>query len=139
MNPPLEYEISASRASDAEGRASCKHAALKFDTAPGGRDDAFNPAELFLTSLAGCILKSIERVSPMLRFEFQSVDIRVHGVRQDKPPRMTHVSYEIRIDTDEPDHRLDLLHENVRKFGTIFNTVATACTLEGRIVRMKTQ
>jgi hypothetical protein len=33
------------------------------------------------------------------------------------------------------DCRLDLLHSNVRKFGTIFNTVAEATKLEGWIVR----
>jgi hypothetical protein len=39
------------------------------------------------------------------------------------------------VDTDEPDRRIDLLHENVRKFGTIFNTVAEATRLDGTIGR----
>jgi hypothetical protein len=36
------------------------------------------------------------------------------------------VDYELIVDTDEVDARLDLLHRNVRKFGTISNTVALA-------------
>jgi hypothetical protein len=36
---------------------------------------------------------------------------------------------------DENDRRLELLHTNVRKFGTISNTVAAATNLAGRIVR----
>lgn len=32
--------------------------------------------------------------------------------------------YEIVVDTDESDLRLELLHDNVKKFGTVFNTVA---------------
>lgn len=36
---------------------------------------------------------------------------------------------------DADDHKLDLLHPNVRKYGTIYNTVAVGTRLEGRIVR----
>jgi hypothetical protein len=39
---------------------------------------------------------------------------------------------------DEDDRRLDLLHYNVRKYGTIFNTVAAATKLEGKIIRART-
>jgi hypothetical protein len=74
-------------------------------------------------------------VSPMLNFEFRAVAIKLHGVRQDKPPRMVRIDYSIVVETDESEHRLKLLHENVRKFGTIFNTVAAACTLAGTMTR----
>src|SRR6185295_8627063 len=100
-----------------------------------GREDAFNPAELLLAALSACMLKGIERVAPMLKFEFRSVAVRVHGVRQDVPPRMERIDYEIQVDTDEPDRRLELLHENVRKFGTVFNTVAPGTQLSGVMIR----
>jgi uncharacterized OsmC-like protein len=135
MMPLPEYSVSARRVSSTEGRASCKQAELSIDTALAGRDNSFNPAELFLASIAACILKGIERVSPMLEFGFRGVNVQLHGVRQDKPPKMTRVDYEIVIDTDEPDRRIELLHENVRKFGTISNTVAAVCVLEGRMIR----
>jgi hypothetical protein len=61
--------------------------------------------------------------------------LTVQGVRQDSPPKMTAIDYEIVVDTDEVDRRLELLHSNVRKFGTISNTVATAVRLEGVIKR----
>jgi hypothetical protein len=48
---------------------------------------------------------------------------------------MVSVDYEIIVDTDEDDRRLDLLHTNVRKYGTISNTVAKATKLEGTIKR----
>ena len=44
--------------------------------------------------------------------------------------------YELIVDSDEPDHRLELLHTNVRKYGTVSNTLAAAVTLTG-IVRRK--
>jgi hypothetical protein len=39
------------------------------------------------------------------------------------------------VDTEESDQRLDLLHRNVLKYGTISNTLAAATTLSGTIGR----
>lgn len=131
----LEYAVKARRV-DAHGSiATCKSAEVVLDTDVNGRTDAFNPAELFLAAIAACMLKGIERVTPMLKFELRGVEVKLHGLRQDSPPKMISVDYELIIDTDEDDRRLELLHTNVRKFGTIFNTVAEATKLEGRIVR----
>ena len=45
------------------------------------------------------------------------------------------IDYEIVVDTDEPDRRLELLHDNVKKYGTVFNTVAPGTDLHGVLVR----
>jgi hypothetical protein len=52
-------------------------------------------------------------------------------VRQDVPPRMESIRYEIVVDTDESDRRLELLHDNVKKYGTVFNTVSPGTDLSG--------
>lgn len=133
----LEYSVEARRI-DAHGSlATTKQAELTLDTDVKGRADAFNPAELFLAAVAACMIKGIERVTPMLKFDLRGVEVKLHGVRQDSPPKMISVDYEIIVDTDEDDRRLDLLHTNIRKFGTISNTVAEATKLEG-IIRRKT-
>lgn len=131
----LEYTVEARR-SDAHGSvATTKDAKIILDTDLSGRLDAFNPAELLLASVAACIIKGIERVTPMLQFELRGVRVTLHGVRQDSPPKMVSITYELIVDTDETDQRLDLLHRNVRKYGTISNTVAEALALEGTISR----
>ena len=43
--------------------------------------------------------------------------------------------YEPDLDTDEPDRRLELLHDNVRKYGTVFNTVSPGTQLNGVLQR----
>ena len=131
----LEYNVRAKRIDAHGSTARCKNAEIVLDTDVNGRRDAFNPAELFLASIAACMLKGIERVTPMLKFDLRGVEVRLHGVRQDSPPKMVSVDYELVVDTDEEDRRLELLHYNVRKFGTIFNTVSEATRLEGRIIR----
>jgi uncharacterized OsmC-like protein len=89
----------------------------------------------FLQRLPACMIKGIERVTPMLKFDIRGVEVHLRGVRQDSPPKMTSIDCELIVDTDEDDHRLDLLHQNVRKYGTISNTVATATRLQGAIRR----
>ena len=133
----LEYSVEARRI-DAHGSiATAGQAEIALDTDMAGRDDAFNPAELFLASVAACMIKGIERVTPMLDFNLRGVELKLRGIRQDSPPRLVSIAYEIIVDTDEDDRRLELLHKNVRKFGTITNTVADAVQLEGRIMRMR--
>ena len=131
----LEYHVTARRIDAHGSEARTKDAVLVLDTDLSGRPDAFNPAELFLASIAACMLKGIERVTPLLDFQLQGVTVSLQGVRQDAPPKMLSVTYEITVDTEEPDVRLDLLHKNVRKYGTISNTVAEALTLSGVLVR----
>jgi len=134
----LEYTITAQRRTPLAASVQSERAPLAtiaLDTDPAGRDDAFNPAELLLASLAACMLKGIERVSPMLHFERRGAEIRVQGVRQDSPPRMVRITYDITVDTDESDARLELLHRNLRAYGTVYNTVAIAVDLTGTIRR----
>jgi uncharacterized OsmC-like protein len=135
MAPMLEYRVGAKRIDSHGSVASTKDAEIVLDTDIGGRPDAFNPAELFLAAIAACMIKGIERVTPMLKFDLRGVEVKLHGVRQDSPPKMISVDYELIVDTDESDQRLELLHTNVRKYGTISNTVAEATKLEGVIRR----
>jgi uncharacterized OsmC-like protein len=99
--------------------ARSKNAQIGLDTDPGGRSDAFNPAELLLAAVAAC----------------KGVHVDVHAVRQDSQPKVVSIDYVLTVDTDETDQRLELLHKNVRKYGTISNTVAAAKALDGIIIR----
>ena len=122
---------------DADGsQAHCKDAIIPLDTRLAGRRDAFNPAELLLAALSACMIKGIERMVPILKFELRGVSVTIEGVRQDAPPRMESITYEIVVDTDESDHRIALLHENIRKYGTVFNTVSPGTELHGTMRRL---
>lgn len=62
----MEYRVHARRI-DAHGSlAVAKEAEVTLDTDLAGRRDAMNPVELLLAALAACMLKGIERVTPML-------------------------------------------------------------------------
>ena len=134
----LQFHVVSRRESAHASSAACKNARIDLDTDLAGNPDAFNPAELLLAALSACMIKGIERVTPILKFQLRGVEVRVHGVRQDVPPRMESIRYEIVVDTDEPERRLDLLHDNVKKYGTVFNTVAPGTDLSG-VLRRKNE
>lgn len=127
----MTFSVQARRIDAHGSQAESKSASITLDTDLAGRADAFNPAELLLAALAACMIKGVERVTPILKFNLRGVEVRLHGVRQDVPPRMESIDYEILVDTDESDHRLDLLHDNVKKYGTVYNTVAPGTILTG--------
>lgn len=131
----LDYTVTARRVDEHGSEARTKDALIVLDTDMKGRADAFNPAEMLLASLAACMLKGTERVIPMLEFDLRGIEVSLRGQRQDSPPKMVKIDYEITVDTDETDQRLNLLHRNLQKYGTIYNTLAGATEISGQIRR----
>jgi uncharacterized OsmC-like protein len=135
MSALLEYTVTARRVDSSGSVAGAKSAEVALDTSLAGRTDALNPAELLLASLAACMIKGAERVSPMINFELRGMSVRLHAVRASAPPSLKKIDYEIVVESDEPERRLELLHTNIRKFGTISNTLASVVELTGSIRR----
>ena len=131
----MTFTVNARRIDNHSSEANSKSATIILDTDLAGRADAFNPAELLMAALAACMIKGIERVTPILKFELTGVEVQMHGIRQDVPPCMESIDYVIHGDTDESGHRLELLHENVKKYGTVFNTIAPGTRLSGVMQR----
>ncbi|MFN4191474.1 MAG: OsmC family protein [Tabrizicola sp.] len=131
----MQYEVSARRL-DATGSLATSHGAeVRLATDMEGRKDALNPVELLLSALAACMIKGTERVCPTLKFQLDGMSVLLVADRQDAPPKLTAIRYEIVVDTPESDSRLELLHRNILKYGTISNTLALAVPLTGTIRR----
>jgi uncharacterized OsmC-like protein len=126
----LEYYVQAKRIDQAGSIASKEQAEIVLDTAVSGRVHAFDPVELLLAAVAARMIKGVERVMPMLKFDLRGVEASLHAKRQDSPPKIIDIDYGLAVDTDESNQRLDLLHNNVHKYGTTSNTVAAATILE---------
>lgn len=133
-SPLLTYDVEAEQILPHVSTSRAKRAQIYFDSSPGQSEHLMNPAELLLSAFAACIIKNIERFADILHYSCNDVTVRVHGVREGPPPRITQVTYEIELWTDAPVRKVDLLHHNLRKYGTIFNTVAAACDVSGRII-----
>lgn len=110
---------------------------LRFDSG-ADRDQVHpGPAELLCAALAACILKNVERFSVLLPFRYSAARVRVEATRQDAPPRFTRFTYRLELVTDEPERRVDLLHRNVRQFGTVSGTLGLAAEVTGEVVAVE--
>lgn len=129
----LNYQVTAEQVIANVSTARAKRAQIYFDSSPGQSEHLLNPAELLLSAFAACLLKNVERLAPILRFNYQRAAVDVQGVREDKPPRLTHIDWTLTLWTEEPQSRVDLLDRNLRKQGTIYNTLAATCSVSGSI------
>ncbi len=131
----MKYAVEARRV-DANGSLALAHGAeVVLGTDMVGRKDAMNPVELLLSALAACMIKGVERVTPTLKFQLDTVEVKLEADRQDAPPKLVEIRYEIVVGTTESDTRLDLLLRNILKYGTISNTLAGAVPMTGVIRR----
>lgn len=129
----LTYSVTAEQVIPNVATARAKRAQLYFDSSPVQNEHLMNPAELMLSAFAACMLKNVERFAKIMRFTYQRAAITVDGMRAESPPRMTDITYELTLWTTEPERRIQLLARNLRHHGTIYNTLASSCTVDGSI------
>ena len=131
----MQYAITAHRL-DSTGSVAASHGAeVRLATDMEGRKDALNPVELLLSALAACMIKGAERVVPTLKFQLDGMEVALEADRQDAPPKLTAIRYRITVATPESDARIELLHRNILKYGTISNTLGAAVPMTGTIRR----
>lgn len=132
----MTFQVQAKRLDSAGSLVHSKQAELVIDTGMAGRLDALNPVELLLAALAACLIKGIERVAGTLGIEYHSVDVSLTAHRPVDEARIEDITYLVRIGTSADQAKLDLLHKNLMKFGTIYNTVKTGTQLTGEVVSL---
>jgi uncharacterized OsmC-like protein len=128
------YTVTATSGPGGAGQVQVFGRALRFDG--GAERDLVHPgpAELLCAALAACVLKNVERFSGMLSFQYEAARVSVEAERQDAPPRFTRFTYRLELVTREPPRRVELLHKNVRQFGTVSGTLGLAAEVVGEIV-----
>lgn len=133
--PPKTYQVQAHSRPGGVATVQVGNQSVSVDTSWDAESSGDpGPAELLAGAFAACLMKNIERSSKLTGFTYQSADVQVHARRQDTPPRFVEVEYEVRILTDEPARRIDLLHRNLRQYGTVYNTLAAVCDVHGTII-----
>lgn len=130
----MTFSLSAKRNNPDGSTASAKSTTLVIDTSASGRPDALNPVELLLAALSACFIKGVERVAPTLGISYDSVDVELTAHRPVDEARIKDINYVVTVGTDADATKIELLHKNLLKFGTIFNTVKLGTKLSGSVV-----
>lgn len=132
--PALIYTVDVGRADAGVSVAWTRGAEIRLDTGVDLADNLFGPADLLGAAFAACLLKNVEWFSHILPFRCQGASVRVTLEREQRPPRIAQIRYEIRLVTDEPEQRVRLVERNLVQFGTIYNTLSHACDVSGQVV-----
>ena len=133
VSTTLVYEATGIVRAGGEGRLDAHGLVAPFDATAGRLETLPGPADLLGAALCACILKNVERFSHMLPFAYESAKVKVVADREEPPPHIARMRYELEIVTEEPPARVELLHRNIQRFGTITNTLGKACDLSGTI------
>lgn len=130
-----EYRVVARSAPDGVGTVDTARSSLPLDAGwDGVATGLAGPGDLLAGAFAACLLKNLARSAALLRFRYDEAEVEVVMRRQDNPPRFVEVGYEMRIATVEPARRVELMHRNVRRHGTVYNTLASVCEVHGTVV-----
>lgn len=128
-----EYAVTAEVRSGGEAHVRSRTSTIAFDGTAQTGDELPGPADLLCAALSACLLKNVERFSHMLPFAYESATVKVVAEREEPPPHIVRMRYELEIVTEEPEKRIELLHRNLQRFGTITNTLAKACEVTGTL------
>jgi uncharacterized OsmC-like protein len=129
----MQYNLSGSITPGREAAFSIKKSRVSFGIL-NEQDSLPNPAELLLGAFAACCLKNVHRFSELLGFDYESARIEVVGDRQEKPTKLVAIRYVIYLSSADEKLNIELLHKNIRKFGTIYNTLKEVCDVSGKLV-----
>jgi uncharacterized OsmC-like protein len=129
----MKYTASAFSSAHNNASIHVKDTQIPFGITKETNDSLPSPAELFLSAFTACVLKNVERFSIFMKFEYTRAEIEVKASWLEKPPRMDEIEYELRVFSNDSTINIDLLHRNIEKFGTIYNTVKLACKVSGEI------
>ena len=134
----MEYRVSARSAYGGDAEVTAAETVIPLDagwaTPPTGSP---GPADLLGGAFAACLLKNLARSGALLGFDYDDAQVDVVLRRQDTPPKFVSVEYTLRVTTDEPERRVELVHSNLRKFGTVYNTLAAVCDVKGSVFAVR--
>jgi uncharacterized OsmC-like protein len=134
MTSPMEYRVQGRAVHGGEAMVDALGVRVPLDAAWGTPSEELpGPAHLLGTAFAACMLKNLARAGALLDFGYERAEVDVVLRRQDTPPQFTEIIYEMRITTDEHQRRIDLVHSNLRKYGTVYNTLAAVCEVHGKV------
>jgi uncharacterized OsmC-like protein len=91
------------------------------------------PAELLAGALAACLLKNLSRSRSTMGFQYDDAEVDVTVESQERPPRFVAMAYTLRVTTDEPEGRVRVMHANLHRFGSVYNTLASVCHVQGSV------
>jgi len=133
----MNYAIKATSIAKKEGTLHLKKVLVPFGISKETEETLSSPADIYLSALASCILKNIERFSGMMKFQYEKATVDITATHFTKPARLENIAYTVTLISKDDKINCSLLKRNLEKFGTIYNMVAKATQISGEIILKK--
>ena len=102
----------------------------------GDASAGFNAVETLLSAVGACLTSSLSMVAELSRVRLSDVEVDVFGMRQDKPPTLTEIRFEMRIRTDVDEEKLRRLLGLAERNSTVVSTLRLAIPVSGQISKI---
>lgn len=132
-NAGMSYAVTVSRQDVRHAIAAARGHELSLNIKKGDGTAGFNAAETLLAALGACMLTNINAIAAKMRLHIDDAQMRFTAVRQDAPPILTEIQYELRLDSPEPPEKLEELYRLAVKWGTVTSTLMQGLTPTGHL------
>jgi putative redox protein len=111
--------------------ARVRDAELRLGATSGDPSAGFNPAETLLSAAGACITSSFGLVARNSGITVSRFDVVVRGVRQDSPPSLVSIDYQIELESPATDDKIDRVLKIAERNSTVLSTLKRAVEVHG--------
>lgn len=127
------YAVTVSRQDGRHAVAAARGHELALNIKKGDGTAGFNAAETLLAALGACILTNVNAISAKMRLQIDDAQMHFTAVRNDEPPILTEIKYELVLDSPESPEKLQELYRLADKWGTVTSTLVQGLIPQGRL------
>ena len=129
----MNYAVTVTRQDERHAAAAARGHELMLNVKKGDGAAGFNAAETLLAALGTCLLTNVNAIAAKMRLQIDEARVEFTAVRQDNPPLLTQVQYNLILSSPEPPGKLEELYRLAVKWGTVANTVMQGIQADGRL------
>jgi uncharacterized OsmC-like protein len=137
-NAGMSYAVTVTRQDERQALAAARGHELTLNIKKGDGSAGFNAAETLLAALGACVLTNVNALAAKMRVQINDAQMKFTAVRQDEPPILTKIQYELTLDSPEPPEKLEELYRLSMKWGAVTSTLMQGLTPQGRLTIVNT-
>lgn len=131
--PGMSYAVTVTWQDERRAVAAARGHELALNIKKGDGTAGFNAAETLLAALGACVLTNVNAIAAKMRLQIDDAQMRFTAVRQDEPPILTEIRYELVLGSPEPPEKLEELYRLSVKWGTVTSTLMQGLTPQGHL------